>query len=326
VNRTGLAGRTARPWLATAPAAVPGLVQPGALVEYGIPVARVLLDLAALVTVGLSLLPKLLGFDRPAHTEPVLAVARPAAVVSSAVWAVSALVALVLQTAELRPGEPVRVGDVVDYVRRLGAGEGLVIVTACVLVYLAVAILAVRSGETVPAELRIVVAFFAVLPLPVTGHAANTGTNLHDLSMISMELHVLAAFAWAGGLTAVIALLARNRGLLADVLPRFSRLATIALAVVAATGAFNGWFELYLTPGIHWYIGLVTTGYGRMVLVKAACLVAIAAIGSTIRYRLLPRIVRHDRTALAGWAAAELTVMGLAFGIAVALTRAPVIG
>ena len=89
----------------TAPAPVPGLVEPGAAVRYGLPVARVLLDLAALATVGLSLLPKLLGFDRPRQTEPVLAVARPAAVVSSAVWVASALAALVLQTAELRPGQ-----------------------------------------------------------------------------------------------------------------------------------------------------------------------------------------------------------------------------
>ncbi|GDY31130.1 copper resistance D family protein [Gandjariella thermophila] len=342
MTRGAVRGRTARPWLvtglvvaavvgvlagtaATAQPPVPGLVGPGPMIRYGVPVARVLLDLAALVTVGLSLLPKLLGFDRPAHTEPVLAVARPAAVVTSAVWVVAALAALVLQTAELHPGEPVTVGDVAGYVRRIGAGEGLVIVAACALAYLVVAVLAVRWGETVPAELRIVVAMFAVLPLPVTGHAANTGVNLHDLSMISMELHVMAAVAWTGGLAAAVTLLATNRGLLADVLPRFSRLATIALATVAVTGVFNGWFELYLTPGIHWYTALATTGYGRLVLVKVACLVTLAALGAIIRYRLLPRIVRHERTALAGWAATELAVMGLAFGIAVVLTRTPVI-
>jgi putative copper resistance protein D len=342
VSGVGVTGRAARPWLlaglavaavvgvfagtaVTAPAAVPGLVQPGTLIEYGIPVARVLLDLAALITVGLSLLPKLLGFDRPTHTEPVLAVARPAAVISSAAWVVCALAALVLQTAELHPGQPVTIGDVADYVRRIGAGEGLVVVAGCALVYLVVAVLAVRSGETVPAELRIVVAFFAVLPLPVTGHAANASVNLHDLSMISMELHVMGAVAWAGGLAAVAALLVTNRGLLAEALPRFSKLATIALVVVGLTGVFNGWFELYSTPGVHWYTGLVSTGYGQLVLVKLACLVALAALGSTIRYRLMPRITRHDRTAVAGWATAELAVMGLAFGVAVVLTRAPVI-
>jgi putative copper resistance protein D len=39
----------------------------------------------------------------------------------------------------------------------------------------------------------------------------------------------------------------------------------------------------------------------------------------------MPQIVRHNRTALASWATLELTVMGLAFGFAVVLTRAPVV-
>ena len=39
----------------------------------------------------------------------------------------------------------------------------------------------------------------------------------------------------------------------------------------------------------------------------------------------MPAIVRHQRTALVGWAALELTVMGLAFGFAVVLSRAPVV-
>ena len=41
------------------------------------------LYLAALATVGLSMLPKLLGFDQPARTEPVLAKVRPIAVITA---------------------------------------------------------------------------------------------------------------------------------------------------------------------------------------------------------------------------------------------------
>jgi copper resistance protein D len=35
--------------------------------------------------------------------------------------------------------------------------------------------------------------------------------------------------------------------------------------------------------------------------------------------------MRHRPTALVGWAALELSVMGLAFGFAVVLSRAPVV-
>ena len=54
------------------PVVVAGVVDAGAAVRYGLPVTRVLLDVSATIVVGLSILPKLLGFDRPTHTEPVL--------------------------------------------------------------------------------------------------------------------------------------------------------------------------------------------------------------------------------------------------------------
>jgi putative copper resistance protein D len=60
------------------------------------------------------------------------------------------------------------------------------------------------------------------------------------------------------------------------------------------------------------------------VLLKLGCVVAIATLGANLRWRLMPRIIRHERTALAAWASLELMVMGLAFGFAVVLTRAPV--
>ena len=84
-----------------------------------------LLMVAAVTTVGLSLLPILIGFDRPAAAELVLAAGRRAAVASSLIWAVCALVALVLQTAELHPGGKVaRHVHVVSPRPPAGAGEG----------------------------------------------------------------------------------------------------------------------------------------------------------------------------------------------------------
>lgn len=310
----------------TATAAVPGIVEPSTAVVVGLPLSRAAVDLAALTTVGMSLLPRLLGFDRPQRAEPTLRVARRVAVASSAVWVVAALASLVLETADFDAGEPVTVGAIAHYVRQVASGQGLLIVACCALLYLAIAVLAVRRGESVPAELRITVAMFTLLPLPVTGHAANTTTNLHDVSMISMELHVLGAVVWTGGLLAVMLLLATNRGVLADVLPRFSRLATWCVFLTAATGLFNGWFELYLTPGVHWYVALFTTGYGQILIGKSICIVGAGLLGGYTRFRLLPAIVEHRRTAVALWTTLEVGVLGAAFGLAVVLTRAPVIG
>jgi putative copper resistance protein D len=173
----------------------------------------------------------------------------------------------------------------------------------------------------VPAEVRAAVALFALLPLPVTGHATNL--EWRDFTMISLELHVLGAVAWTGGLGAVVVLVATNRSLLAAALPRFSRLATVCLGVVAATGLFNAVMELTTNHSLT--DALFGTGYGALVLLKLTCLALLAGLGGNIRWRLLPAIVRHQRTALVSWAALELSVMGLAFGFAVVLSRAPAV-
>ncbi|HEV2784250.1 MAG TPA: CopD family protein [Actinophytocola sp.] len=299
---------------------VPGLPEPDAVVRYGLPVVRALLDLAAMLTLGLSLLPILIGYDRPKIAEPVLAAGRRAAAASALVWAVAALVALVLQTAELRPGATVSPAAVLDYVAAVGAGKALVLVAALAVVAFGLTVAAVRAGESVPAELRTAVALFGLLPLPVTGHA--TGWRWHDVTMVAVELHVIGAAAWTGGLAAVVMLVAANRTLLVTALPRFSRLATVCLLVVAATGLVNATVELLGSPSRSLPGALVGTDFGQLVLLKITCIGLLAGLGGHIRWRLLPAIVRHRRTALVGWAALELAVMGLAFGLAVVLTRA----
>jgi putative copper resistance protein D len=306
----------------TAAQAVPGLAEPAAVVRYGIPIVRVLLNIAAVVTVGLSLLPLLIGFDRPKLAETVLAGARRVAVASALTWAVTALVALVLQTSELHQSGLVSLDAIWTYIRTVGAGKALVAVFLLALLCAGLAAWSVRAGESVPAELRAAAALFTLLPLPVTGHATNW--TWHDITMVSMELHVMSAVAWTGGLGAVVVLLAANRTLLAHALPRFSKLATICIVLSLCTGLFNGLAELLLKPGSDLWRDLFGTDYGVLVLLKITCVTLLALFGANIRWRLLPGILRHQRTALVGWATFELAVMGLAFGFAVVLTRAPV--
>ncbi|WP_020669004.1 copper resistance D family protein [Amycolatopsis nigrescens] len=309
----------------TANAPVPGVTDVSEAVSVAIPLVRVLLDLAAMATIGLSLLSVLVGYDRPKLSEPIMAKARLAAVAGALVWAVSALVLLVLQTAEFRPqAVTIGLGDVWDYVVQVGAGKALLVVVVLALLHAGLGMLSLKHGEKVPAEVRVGLGLFALLPLPVTGHASDW--NLHDYTMISMELHVMSAVAWTGGLGAMTVLLVSNRTLLAHALPRFSKLATLCLVMSAVTGLFNGLIEISLTPGIEFWSGLFGTGYGLLVIGKVLCIGAIALLGANVRWRLMPRIIRHQRTALAGWATLELSVMGLAFGFAAVLSRSPVAG
>jgi putative copper resistance protein D len=308
----------------TAAQPVDGVAEPSAVVRYGLPIVRVVLDLSAVATVGLALLPILVGFDRPKHLRPVLAASRRALAAAALVWALAALMTLVLQTAEVRAGADVgadvSVAAVARYVGEVGAGKALLFVAAVALLLFVLGIASVRAGDAVPAEVMAAVALLGLLPLPVTGHATNL--RWRDFTMVSLELHVLGAVAWTGGLGAIVVLVSANRSLLATALPRFSKLATVCLGVVAATGLFNAIMEL--TASHTLFDALFGTGYGVLVLLKLSCLAGLAALGGNIRFRLLPAIMRHQRTALVRWAALELSVMGLAFGFAVVLSRAPV--
>ncbi|MEV4379149.1 CopD family protein [Streptosporangium sp. NPDC049644] len=304
----------------TAQEAVPGIVIPGPLVEYGLPVLRVLLDLATVAVVGLSLLPKMLGFDDPERTEPVMRRARPMAVTFAWAWALLALLIIVFQTAELNPGLIPTPSMIAAYVDGVGAGQGMLFSAACALSYAGIGLLAVRYGEKVPAELRIVIAFFGLLPIPVTGHAVDS--VWHDPIMISMELHVMGAAAWTGGLLTIILLVAADRELLARVLPKFSRLATLALVLVSVSGLVTGLATMALTPGVELPGALLRGEYGPLVVVKVASVALLIPFAAHIRFRLLPHIAERRATAVVAWAAAEITVMGLAYGVAVALTTA----
>jgi len=301
---------------------VVGIQSPDLLVQFGIPGFRTLLDLAVVSVAGLALLSKLVGFERPARTEGVVARARRYAVWASAVWAVSSLVSIVLLSVELDPTRVPSPASVWAYISNIAAGKGLLISAGCALISFWLCRLSIKHGESVPAELRVGIALFGLLPLPLTGHAANW--YYHDLSMISMELHVVAATAWAGGLVALVIFLAREPELLADALPRFSKLATWCVFIVGLTGVFNGLLELALSPLTELPGSLFTTGYGVLVLGKTLCFVIVAVIAVYVRRRIIPGVAAKNRTTLALWCGWEVLTLGAAFGIAVALTRAAV--
>ncbi|WP_188187152.1 copper resistance D family protein [Nonomuraea sp. SYSU D8015] len=307
----------------TAQESVPGIPMPSPIVAIGLPIVRVLLDVAAVAVVGLSLLPKLLGFDDPDRTEPVLLRVRPLAVIAAWAWAVCALLTIVFQTAELNPGAGVPTfGMIAAYVGNVGTGQGLLFSAACALAAAGIGLMAVRFGEKVPAELRVIVALFGLLPIPVTGHAVNS--VWHDPIMVSMEIHVMGAAAWTGGLVATAVFVAPHKDLLARVLPKFSRMATVCLLLVCLSGLGTGLGTMALTPGVTLPGAIVTSPYGLLVVVKTALVALLVPLAAHIRFRLLPAVRRGRATALVGWAAAEVAVMGLAYGVAVAITRASI--
>lgn len=128
--------------------------------------------------------------------------------------------------------------------------------------------------------------------IALIGHAGATPGIAGDLHLVSDMVHLLAAGAWVGVLPALVLLLARARkpddptyGTYAVAATRrFSLLGMLAVAALLASGVINSW---NLLGGPR---DLVTTDYGRLVLLKIGLFTAMIGIAAVNRLYLTPRL------------------------------------
>jgi copper transport protein len=116
------------------------------------------------------------------------------------------------------------------------------------------------------------------------------------LAVASLAAHLLAAGVWVGGLGALVALGApgwqrlRAKGpalLLGQLLPRFSRLAVVAVAVVVLTGVISTLGQL----GSIWDLWRVP--YGLVLLAKLTLVALALAMGREHRFLLPARLANR---------------------------------
>jgi copper transport protein len=137
-------------------------------------------------------------------------------------------------------------------------------------------------------------ALVLVLAPPFGGHALDAGVP--RIEVLFDAAHVGAAAVWVGGLAAV-ALGERGEPVIAR---RFSRVALAAVSVVAVTGVLRALSELTS------FGQLLSTGYGRAIVIKTALFAVLLALGYLARSRFLGRpgalrrLVRGDLALLAG--------------------------
>ena len=114
-----------------------------------------------------------------------------------------------------------------------------------------------------------------VLTATAAGHAIVGGPG----AFIADGAHITAAAAWLGGLVFVLAAVAvspaRVRWPLAmRSVPRFSLLATVAVAVLGVAGVISAYLE------VGAWRGLWDTTYGLLILAKIALLLPLLALGA----------------------------------------------
>jgi len=107
--------------------------------------------------------------------------------------------------------------------------------------------------------------------------------------LVSEALHLLAAGAWLGGLLPLRIVV---RGAPVDeaiaASHRFSRMATVAVLVLAATAAWQAW---QLSGG---WPGLAGTAFGWMEIAKIALFLALLACAGVNRFRFTPALAGAD--------------------------------
>lgn len=182
------------------------------------------------------------------------------------------------------------------------AGSGAALAAALATAGLLVAVLAApratgRGGTGATRAVALGGAGLAAASLLVTGHTRSAEPGW--LVLAAGAVHVVAGLTWTGGLLGVVTALRAGADVptrqLATTLARFSAVAGWVVLALAATGLALGWRILGSTEA------LVSTGYGRLLLLKVAVVLGAVLIAARNRFVHLPRVLdRPDPAARAG--------------------------
>jgi putative copper resistance protein D len=291
----------------------PLLIDPGPITRYGLPIAKLLVNLGGAGVIG-ALALSCFALD---SSKPEFARALDVAAASAALWTVaSAATAFYTFLTVLQ--QPLRLDDAFgnvlgSYLTSTESGQAWLATT---LAAAAVTVLCFAVRNVTALAFVLVLAVAGLVPMTLQGHRG--GTAEHDSATSALFLHVLFAAIWLGGLvTIAICRPLLERGRLAVVLVRYSTLALVCFVVVAASGYLSA--EIRIDE-----LGNLLTPYGVLVLVKTAALLALGLFGVAQRRYFIGRMTRAPKggTGYFWWIiVVELAFMGIASGVAAALAR-----
>ena len=283
------------------------LVPASPLVTWGLPAVRALHHLGLLLAIGAGGTAVLLlpgpGRREVTTLDPLRRRTVRLGAAGALLWAVASLALIPLVGLEATgAGTDLNVWDVA-----LGGELGRIQLTITVFAALSALAYAI-ARSTVMACWGLAFAGIGAAALGLAGHA---GSSLDHVNAVNaMSVHLVAVSVWAGGLLVLFLLSARmDETQVSTVIRRFSPWALAAVAALALSGLISAWIRMS-----HWS-ELLTTGYGRVVLFKAAGLLALAVLGALQRRRLGERIrFRH-------LVMTEGLVMAAVIGASIALGR-----
>lgn len=290
--------------------AAPRLVNdPGTVVRWGLPLAKLLVNLSGAVMVG-TLVLALFGLS--VGTKP-FAVSLDVASAGAAILTVtSGAVAFLTFLSSFNP--QVSLGS--EFGAQLGRflldtelGRAWLLTTVFAAM---VTVLAFAVRGYGPVLATTVLALITLVPMATQGHSGELAN--HDAAVMSLVLHVAFAAIWLGGL--ILLIIVRpvvTRDSIGPLLRRYSTLALIAFSVVAISG-----YARALTALGRWED--LASPYGMILLAKIFALLIMGAIGALYRRRLIAK-ASAETGAFWLFVCIELAFMGIASGAAAALAR-----
>jgi putative copper resistance protein D len=291
----------------------PLISDPGPIVRFGLPVAKLMLNVGIALTIGALVLTCFaLSKDEDAYGAAIDIAAGGAAfwTVASAATGFLTFLSFYQRPVSL---DPAFGQTLAQFITDTEVGQAWLIVT---LIAAAVTVLCFAVRNSTALIFVTVLAGAALIPLAEQGHSA--GAAGHDAAVSSLGLHLVFASVWLGGLLAIILLRPTLvAGRIGPVISRYSTLAIVCFVVVAISGYVNA----ALRVGT---LDQLTSPYGILVAVKVVALLALGLFGLAQRRFLIERMQRAENGGRGyfWWlVAAELGFMGLASGVAAALAR-----
>ncbi|MBS1674480.1 MAG: bifunctional copper resistance protein CopD/cytochrome c oxidase assembly protein [Actinobacteria bacterium] len=153
-----------------------------------------------------------------------------------------------------------------------------------------------------------------LIPMATQGHSGSLAN--HDAAVMALALHISGAAVWLGGLLALTFLRPRlNERPMRIVVERYSTIALVAFVIVTIAGVARTLTSITSVMDL-------ASAYGVVLAVKIVALVVLGVIGALHRQRFIQRS-GEGQSPFWAFVAIEFLVMGLASGAAAALARTP---
>ena len=291
-------------------AAAPPIIDPGAVVRYGIPIAGLLVNLGAAGAIGalvlacFALTPGERAYDRAVDI----------AAASAGVWTIAsgALAFLLFQSLYINPPslDDAYGQQLGTFLTEVSAGQAWLTTT---LVAAAVTALCFAVRNVSALAFVAVGAGLGLVPVAQQGHAGSTAS--HDIAVNSIWLHLIFAAVWLGGLLTIVLIRPLvDEARLRTVLARYSSLALVCFIVVAISGLVSATLRVNALDQLG-------SGYGLLIVGKVAALIVLGLLGAVQRRAVIPRVSGATPSWFRLLVVAEIAFMGLASGVAAALSR-----